>query len=116
MKKNTKNYLNFIPLKNPDISWSKDSSGMIVLEVSRKGFFDKIAQKLFKVPQKSHIKLDKQGSYIWNCIDDKKSVYYIAQDVKSHFGKSAEPLYDRLVTFINILDDNKFITLKKEGV
>lgn len=115
MKQNTKNYLNFIPIKNPDISWSKDTSGMIVLEVSRKGFFDKIAQKFFKAPAKSNIKLDKQGSFIWNCIDDKKSVYHIAQDVKNHFGKSADPLYDRLVAFINILDDNKFINLKKEG-
>lgn len=115
MKKNTKNYLNFVPIKNPDITWSKDASGMIVLQVTRKGFFDKIAQKFFKVPSKSDIKLDKHGSFIWNCIDDNKSVYHIAQDVKSHFGKSAEPLYDRLVAFINILDDNKFITLKKEG-
>lgn len=115
MKKNTKNYLNFVPIKNPDITWCKDSSGMIVLNVKRKGFFDKLAQKCFKVPSQSNIKLDKHGSFIWNCIDNNKSVYNIAQDVKSHFGKSADPLYDRLVTFINILDDNKFITLKKEG-
>lgn len=115
MKKNTKNYLNFIPIKNPDITWSKDASGMIVLKVRRNGFFDKIAQKCFKVPKESNIKLDKQGSFIWNCIDDNKSVYHIAQEVKSHFGKSADPLYDRLVSFINILYDNKFITLKKEG-
>lgn len=115
MKKNTKNYLNFIPIKNPDIAWSKDASGMIVLQVTRNGFFDKIAQKLFKVPRESSIKLDKHGSFIRNSINNSKSVYQIAQDVKSHFGKSADPLYDRLVAFINILDDNKFITLEKEG-
>ena len=78
-------------------------------------FFDKIAQKLFKVPRESSIKLDKHGSFIWNSINNSKSVYQIAQDVKSHFGKSADPLYDRLVAFINILDENKFITLEKEG-
>ena len=115
MKKNTKNYLDFVPVKNPDISWSKDASGMIVLQVTRKGFFDKIAQRFFKVPSTSNIKLDKHGSFIWDCIDDEKSVYAISEEVKSHFGKSANPLYDRLVAFINILDDNKFITLKKVG-
>lgn len=115
MKNKNKNYLNFVPIKSPEVSWEKDSSGMIVLQITRKGIFDKIAQKCFKVPSKSNIKLDKHGSFIWSCIDDNKSVYDISKDVKNHFGKSAEPLYDRLVTFINILDDNKFIILKKEG-
>ena len=70
MKKNTKNYLDFVPVKNPDISWSKDASGMIVLQVTRKGFFDKIAQRFFKVPSTCNIKLDKHASFICDCIDD----------------------------------------------
>ena len=36
---------------------------MIVLEVTRNGFFDKIAQKFFKVPAKSDIRLDRTNYF-----------------------------------------------------
>lgn len=113
MKKKPKNYLDFIPIRNPKISWNKDTYGIVTLQVIRNGAFDKIAQKLFKVPNKSDIKLDKHGSFVWTCIDDNKSIFEISKDVKSHFGKDAEPLLERLITFVSILDDNKFVTLKK---
>lgn len=112
-KKDTKNYLDFVPVKNLKIHWSANDFGIVTLNVVRTSFFDKIAQKVFKVPYKSDIKLDKHGSFVWTCIDNNKSIYEISKEVKSHFGKDAEPLIERLITFINILYDNKFVTLKK---
>lgn len=112
-KKNDKNYLDLVPIKNKEINYEEDSIGNIVLEVERNGIFDKIAQNIFKVPKKSYIKLDKHASFIWKCIDDNKSVYEISQYVKNKFGNDAEPLFERLISFINILDSNKFITLNK---
>lgn len=114
-KKNDKNYLDFVPIKNPKINWSINDYNFVILEFKRSTFFDKFAQKLFKVPHKSDIKLDKHGSFIWKCIDDNKCVYEISQEVKNHFGKDAEPLLERLIIFFNILNDNKFITYNKKG-
>ena len=109
-KKNDKNYLDFVPIKSTKINWSVNDHDFVVLEVKRTSFFDKFAQKLFKVPHKSDIKLDKHGSFVWKCIDDNKSIYEISKEVKNHFGKDCEPLLERLISFFNILNDNKFIT------
>ena len=59
-------------IKNKNIKWLEDSFGIITLEITRNCLFDKIAQKTFKVPPKSYIKLDKHGSFVWKCIDDNK--------------------------------------------
>ncbi|SCH76208.1 Coenzyme PQQ synthesis protein D (PqqD) [uncultured Clostridium sp.] len=112
--KKNKNYLDFIPIINPKISWYVNDKNIVVLEVKRTGFFDKVAQKIFHAPPKSKIKLDKFGSFIWKCINGKKSVFEISKEVKEHFGNEAEPLLDRLITFFNILVNNKFITFNKK--
>lgn len=112
-KKNNKNYLDFIPATNPNINWYINDNNLVVLEIKRNSFFDKITQKLFNTPKKSDIKLDNHGSFVWQCINGSKSVYDISKEVNNHFGKDAEPLLDRLVTFFNILLDNKFITFDK---
>ena len=114
MKKNDKNYLDFIPIKNSKITWSEDNFGIVTLEITRKGLFDKIAQNLFKVPKSSSIKLDKLGSCVWKNIDGESSIYDISKYVKASFGKDCEPLYERLITYFTILKDNKFISLKMD--
>ena len=93
--KNSKNYLDFIPIINPNISWYINEKNLVILEIKRNNFFDKIAQKLFNTPHKSDIKLDTHGSFVWQCINGNKSVYDISKDVSNHFGKDAEPLLDR---------------------
>lgn len=113
MKKKNKNYLDFIPIKNSKINYTEDTNGIITLEVVRKGLFDKIAQTVFKAPKSSFIKLDKLGSCVWKSIDNKSSVYGLSNVIKSEFGKDCEPLYERLITYITILQDNKFISIKK---
>ena len=85
MSKKVKNYLDFVPIKNENIKWLEDSFGIITLEITRNSLFDKIAQKTFKVPHKSYIKLDRHVSFVWKCIDDNKSVYELSKDVKRHF-------------------------------
>jgi len=51
------------------------------------------------------------GSFIWKEIDGEQNIYEIGQKVKEHFGKEADPLYERLTTFFRILAENKYITL-----
>lgn len=115
MSKKNKNYLDFIPIKNPKINHSEDINGIVTLEVVRRGFFDKLAQIIFKVPKSSFIKLDKLGSCVWKNIDDKSCIYDVSESIKSEFGNDCEPIYERLITYLNILRDNKFISLKKVG-
>lgn len=109
MRKRKKNFLDFIPVCNPAYTWDKDKKGNVVVHVVNKGFYNWIAQKFFKRPRVSHITLDHYGSFVWQQMDGKRDVYEIAQIVKKQFGTEAEPLLERLVRFIQILYQNKFI-------
>ena len=68
-KKEKKNFLEFIPAKNPAYPWHKNEQGKAVVQIGHKGFYDKIAQKFFKTPKVSDIELDEIGTFVWEAID-----------------------------------------------
>lgn len=113
--KKQENYLDYIPMKNPNYNWREDEKGRVIVEVVRKGFYDKIAQKFFKVPSKSDIELDEYGSFVWKYIDGTNTIFNISNEVHNQFGEKAEPLLNRLVKYFQILKDHKFILYSKEG-
>ncbi len=107
MKK--KNFLEFIPVKsNPNVS-SSEENGKQIIKVRNKGFYNKIAQVVFKRPKVTNIELDRIGGFVWESIDGKRTVYDIATLLSSEFGDDAEPLYDRLVKFMQILKSAGFV-------
>lgn len=106
-----KNFLELIPIPKAEINWQKDKEGMVTLEIENKGFFNFLAQKLFKKPKISFVHLDETGSFIWPLLDGKADVEQIAQRVKEHFGQKADPLYERLCKYIKILESYGFIQL-----
>ncbi len=115
MKKNKplpRNYLEKIPVRPERIGWSADEKGIVTLEIENKGAFNRIAQKLFKKPKISYIHLDENGSFVWQQIDGARSISDIAPAVKERFGEAAEPLYERLAKFFQILDSYGFINWK----
>lgn len=108
------NFMDFIPCCNPLYTWDADKKGIVTVHVVNKGFYNWLAQKLFKRPRISHIKLDGYGSFVWKQMDGKRTVYEISQLVKQEFGKEAEPIIERLVQYCQILYQNKFIGYVKE--
>ena len=109
MAKKKENYLDYVPLVNPQNSWSEDEQGVVTIHMVHRGFYDRLAQKFFHTPRVSHIKLDEYGSFLWKELDGRRSVGQLAQRMKEQFGDKAEPLYDRLVHYMQILHNNKFI-------
>ncbi|SFG62290.1 PqqD family protein [Oribacterium sp. WCC10] len=81
--------------------------------MENKGFTNRLAQKFFKKPKISYIHIEGMGSFIFGCIDGKKSVYEIGQMVHDHFGEEAEPLYERLSVYMKSLEKNEFVKLVK---
>lgn len=106
MKKN-ENYLDYIPMVNK--KWEINKDGVVDLTVENKGVFNTIAQKIFKKPRFSFISLDKYGSFVWQNIDGKKSIYEIGQKLKEEHKEAGQQLYERLAKFIGILESNKYI-------
>ena len=110
--KKQENYLDKIPQKG-DFEWSKDDEGIVTLEIENKGILNKICQKLFKKPKISYVHLDKMGSFIWPIIDGEKSILDISEDVDKEFGEEANPLYERLCKYFEILASYGFVTFKE---
>lgn len=108
-KKKRENYLDLVPVMNPGNSWDQDEDGIVTIHMVHRGFYDKLAQKFFHTPRVSHIKLDEYGSFLWKEIDGKRTVGNLALRMKAQFGAGAEPLYDRLVKYMQILRNNQFI-------
>ena len=109
MAKQTKNYLDFVPVYNPELEWTADRDGLVTVHIMHKGVCAAIAQKFFHTPRISHIHLDRYGSYLWQQIDGKKDVGQLADEIRAHFGEAAEPLYDRLVQYMQTLRNHRFI-------
>lgn len=108
--KTKENYLEKIPRHKQGLNWSQDENGIVTLEMQNRGVANRVAQKLFKKPRVSFIHLEEFGSFVWLSIDGKRNILAIGELVKSQFGEKAEPLYERLATYIKTLQTNGFIT------
>lgn len=109
MAKKKENYLDYIPAISERNTWDAGESGKVTVHMVHRGFYAWIAQKFFQRPRVSHIDLDAMGSFIFRHIDGRRTVGEIAELVRAEFGKDAEPLYDRLVKYMQILRNNGFI-------
>ena len=107
-RKSKKNYLDCVPVISKENSWSEEN-GVVTVHMEHKGVYHWIAQRLFGRPRVSHIALDEMGSFIFPLLDGTRDVGEIALLVKEEFGENAEPLYDRLVQYMKILHNNRFI-------
>ncbi|MBO7289035.1 MAG: PqqD family protein [Clostridia bacterium] len=112
MKKNKANFLDFVPYHSPKITYC-EKDGIITIDMYHKGFYARIAQRIFHRPSVSHIKLDTYGSFVWKNINGQNTVGDIADIIKNEFGKDIEPLYNRLIEYMRILHNNKFICYKE---
>lgn len=111
-KKQQVNYLDLIPERAAELTWSADEEGMIILEVENTGVFNRIAQKLFKRPKYTKVHMEKYGSFLWPLIDGERTVMELADLQKAQFGEEVEPLYPRVAKYIQIMESYDFISLK----
>lgn len=115
-KKQQKNYLDLIPVRTPELKWSEGEDGIITLEVENTGIFNRIAQKLFKRPKYTKVHMEKYGSFLWPLIDGNKTVMELADLQKAEFGDEVEPLYPRVVKYMQIMESYNFISFKNREV
>lgn len=111
-KISNQNYMDFIVVKNPEIEYETNDKGQVTVMIEWRGFYHRIAQRFFKRPKVSAIKLDDYGSFLWQSINDQKTVHQLSLDLQSQFPKMEEPLA-RLIRFLEILKDHHLIELKE---
>ena len=112
-KKNAGNYMDFVPVRNPAFASHVAEDGIVTVSVEWQGFYHRIAQRFFRRPRVSDIKLDTYGSFIWQAIDGEKTVFALSQELEAHFG-SMEKALSRLIKFLEIMHDNRLISWKGE--
>ena len=108
--KTQENYLEKIPCRKEELTWSQDQKGIVTLEVKNRGLANRIAQKLLKKPRISYIHLEEFGSFAWMTIDGKRDITAIGEMVREYFGEKAEPLYERLSQYFKTLESYGFVT------
>lgn len=109
---NKDNYLTYIPVHNSMYRY-ESVEGKITIFKENTGVMNRILQFILKKPKVSQIHLDDMGNFVWPLMDGQKDIYAIAQCVHEHFGDAADPLYDRLVKYIKILESYGFVEIKK---
>lgn len=112
MKDKKANYLDYIPVKTEKVSSRSTEDGRTQLIIDRNSFLERILRNIVYIPEKYYVDLDVLGSFVWNSVDDKRSIYEISQMVKVEFKDIAEPLYERIIKYFVILKNNKFVRLK----
>ena len=110
-KTKNENYLDKIPYRPDFIGWKADKNSVVTLEIENKGIFNLIAQKLLKKPKISYVHLDELGSFVWTNMDGVRNIAELAEDVKAKFGDAANPLYERLAKYFQILKSYNFVVL-----
>ena len=108
----SQNYLEKIPVRPAHIKWTADEAGIVTLDIENTGLFNRAAQKLLHKPKVSHIHLDEMGSFVWPLLDGEKNIIELGRMVEERFGEKANPLYERLAKYFQILDSYGFIEWK----
>ncbi len=106
------NYLEKCPERPEHIGWTTDENGIVTLEIENKGIMNRIMQKIAKKPKISYVHLDEIGSFVWPMIDGEKTIADMGEPMEAHFGEKAQPTYERLAKFFQILESYGFVKWK----
>lgn len=107
--KNNSNFLDCVFEISPQLAYHRSEDGEYVVTMENKGFANRVAQHFFKRPERSDITLAGMGSFIFGCIDGKRTVHEIGKLLHEEYKEDAEPLYERLSVYMKKLESFGFI-------
>ncbi len=94
--------------------WQDDAQGVALL--ARRfggGRFGRIMDRWFRLSP-FRIRLDEIGSFVWLRLDGHRTVEQIAREMRASFGIRAEPVAERLTTFLKHLERDRWIACQPE--
>lgn len=104
------NFMMYVPsIKHTDYV-IKDGSVFLVFHHDK--LIEKFLRWIVKKPYVSDIKLDDIGTFIWQNINGKNTVYEIGQIMKKNYGNKCEPLYERLTMYLGYLIKRGWVKVK----
>ncbi|WP_315065644.1 PqqD family peptide modification chaperone [uncultured Clostridium sp.] len=107
MLKNNQDVLNLIYKISADLEYEVDNDNIVTILVKQDHKVQRFFRKLkFRIPEYKKITLDEYGSWILLHVDGKKNVREIGESLEVKFGDKVNPLYERLLLFLNHIDVN----------
>lgn len=99
--------LNIIYKISDSIEYDIDKDGIVTVLEKQNHKIQKFFRKLkFKIPMYKKITLDEYSSAVFLQIDGRKTVEKIGENLEAEFGEKVQPLYERLLLFLNHIDVN----------
>ena len=108
-KKNPKNILNMIPVRNYE--WEEKETVSVLVPKFR----GKIGQRFCRLIKKEityKVNLDERSSDAWKLSNGKRTVLDIAKELGKKYKEQVEPANSRVAELFNILEANKLIRYK----
>lgn len=97
--------LNIVYKKNEGFNYETDENGIITVLEKQDHCIQRLFRKIgFRIPKYKRTELDKFGSFIVKQVDGEKTVEEIGVLLSDEFGEEANPLYERLLLFLNYID------------
>jgi len=110
-KKEDDNFLLYVPDKKHKEFEIKEGKVLLIFHHDKP--VEKFMRWLIKKPFISDIELDTTGSRVWELINGQNTVYEIGQQLIKLYGKSCEPVYDRLILYIRYLIKKGWISIDR---
>ena len=100
--KNNEEVLNLKFRVCDNVEYKIDDNGIVTIFEKQDHKIQRFFRKLkFRIPLYKEIEFDEISSAVFLDIDGNKTVKQIGEDLVKRFGDKVEPLYERLLIFIN---------------
>lgn len=90
-----------------NIEYEVDGNGIVTVLEKQDHKIQRFFRKLkVKIPMYKKITFDEYSSEVFLQIDGNKTVKEIGEELEAKFGDKVQPLYERLLVFLNHIDIN----------
>lgn len=106
-----KEMLSAVPIKNPQVLWEENKSGMIRIKVERKDLLYGTIKRFTGKVRIDRVPLDRYGSFIWRNIDGKHTIEEIKNLLQGQQEEEIENIEERIFHYFQELKKHQFIVL-----
>jgi hypothetical protein len=111
MEQNT--LLDTVYVHKPTLEYEVDALRIVTVLVRQNHWIQRLARKLrFGIPAYRRIALDEYASFVFLCIDGKRTVRTIGECLTERFALQANPLYERLGLFLEHIERNEHFIVR----
>ncbi|MFV0288432.1 MAG: hypothetical protein ACK5HR_03140 [Mycoplasmatales bacterium] len=110
MANNHDPYLKLIPTLNQNLEHRVNEKNIVSLVTKNNHKIQNLFRKLsVNIPLETKIEMDEYSSFVFLQINGKQNVYKIGQKAQEKFPNNNEMLYERLIIFLDYLEEKKRI-------